>query len=195
MFSVVGASVFLPFLPMQPIQILANNLLYDIGQAAIPTDAVDAERIQEPRKWDLGELTRFILFIGPCSSIFDYSTYFLMLYVFNCWNVSTSEAAAHSQSLFQTGWFVESLLTQTLIIHVIRTNKIPFLQSRPSTFLLVTSAAIMAIGVALPFTPVGRYLGFIALPPLYWPYIAVTLFCYAVLTQTIKAWLLRHRWI
>jgi Mg2+-importing ATPase len=195
MFSVLGASVFVPFLPMRPIQILANNLLYDVGQAAIPTDDVDAERIREPRTWDIKELTRFILFIGPCSSIFDYSTYFLMLYVFNCWDVSTPAVAAHSESLFQTGWFVESLLTQTLIIHVIRTNKIPFLQSRPSAFLLVTSAAIMAVGVALPFTPLGRYLGFTALPALYWPYIAMTLLCYVLLTQRVKAWLLRHQWI
>jgi Mg2+-importing ATPase len=195
MFSVLGASVFVPFLPMRPIQILANNLLYDVGQAAIPTDTVDAERIQRPRTWDIKELTRFILFIGPCSSVFDYSTYFLMLYVFKCWDVSTPEAAAHSQSLFQTGWFVESLLTQTTIIHVIRTNKIPFLQSRASALLTVTSATIMAIGVALPFTPLGRYLGFTALPPLYWLYIAVTLFCYVLLTQAVKAWLLRHRWI
>jgi Mg2+-importing ATPase len=195
MFSVLGASVFVPFLPMLPIQILANNLLYDVGQAAIPTDAVDPERIQQPRTWDLTELTRFILFIGPCSSIFDYSTYFLMLYVFKCWNVSTPEAAAHSQSLFQTGWFVESLLTQTLIIHVIRTNKIPFLQSRPSSFLLLTSGVIMAIGVALPFTSLGRYLGFTALPALYWPYLALTLLGYVLLTQGVKAWLLRHHWI
>ncbi len=195
MFSVLGASVFVPFLPMRPIQILANNLLYDIGQAAIPTDAVDAERIQQPRTWDLKELTRFILFIGPCSSIFDYSTYFLMLYVFDCWNVATPEAAAHSESLFQTGWFVESLLTQTLVIHVIRTNKIPFLESRPSAFLLVTSAAIMAIGVALPFTPLGSYLGFTPLPTLYWPYIAMTLTGYVLLTQLVKAWLVRHHLI
>ncbi|HEX7603446.1 MAG TPA: magnesium-translocating P-type ATPase [Polyangiaceae bacterium] len=195
MFSVLGASVFVPFLPMRPIQILANNLLYDVGQTAIPTDAVDVERIQAPRAWDIKELTRFILFIGPCSSIFDYTTYFLMLYVFKCWNVSTPEAAAHSESLFQTGWFVESLLTQTLIIHVIRTNKIPFLQSRPSPFLLVTSVTIMAIGVVLPFTVLGRYLGFTALPPLYWPYLALTLLCYVVLTQGVKAWLLRLRWI
>ena len=195
MFSVLGASVFVPFLPMRPIQILANNLLYDIGQTAIPTDAVDVERIQKPRTWDIRELTRFILFIGPCSSVFDYSTYFLMLYVFKCWDVSTPLAAAHSQSLFQTGWFVESLLTQTLIIHVIRTNKIPFLQSRPSAFLLVTSVTTMAIGVALPFTPLGHYLGFMALPPLYWVYLGATLFCYVLLTQTVKAWLLRRRWI
>jgi Mg2+-importing ATPase len=195
MFSVLGASVFVPFLPMRPIQILANNLLYDVGQTAIPTDAVDVERIQRPRKWDIKELTRFILFIGPCSSIFDYSTYFLMLYVFKCWNVSTPEAAAHSASLFQTGWFVESLLTQTLIIHVIRTNKIPFLQSRPSVFLMVTSVTTMTIGVGLPFTPLGSYLGFTALPSVYWLYMAATLSCYLVLTQVVKAWLLRHRWI
>jgi Mg2+-importing ATPase len=195
MFSVLGASIFVPFLPMRPIQILANNLLYDIGQAAIPTDAVDVERIQRPRTWDIRELMRFILFIGPCSSIFDYSTYFLMLYVFKCWDVSTPETAAHSESLFQTGWFVESLLTQTLIIHVIRTNKIPFLQSRASAYLMVTSVATMAIAVALPFTPLGRYLGFIALPSLYWPYIAMTLLLYVVLTQGVKAWLLSRRWI
>jgi P-type Mg2+ transporter len=195
MFSVLGASAFVPFLPMRPIQILANNLLYDIGQAAIPTDAVDAERVQKPRAWDINELTRFILFIGPCSSVFDYSTFFLMLYVFECWDVSTPGVAAHSQSLFQTGWFVESLLTQTLIIHVIRTNKIPFLQSRPSASLMLTSLALMAVGVALPFTALGRYLGFTALPPLYWPYIALTLFLYVFLTQAVKAWLVRHAWI
>jgi len=195
MFSVLGASVFVPFLPMRPIQILANNLLYDIGQAAIPTDRVDDERVQAPHAWDIKELTRFILFIGPCSSIFDYSTFFLMLYVFRCWDVSTPAAAAHSQSLFQTGWFVESLLTQTLIIHIIRTNKIPFLQSRPSTALLVMSGLIMAIGVALPFTPLGRYLGFTRLPMLYWPYIGLTLLCYVLLTQTVKALLLRRGWI
>jgi Mg2+-importing ATPase len=195
MFSVLGASIFVPFLPMRPIQILANNLLYDIGQTAIPTDAVDVERIQSPRKWDVKELTRFILFIGPCSSIFDYSTYFLMLYVFKCWDVTTPAAAAHSASLFQTGWFVESLLTQTLIIHVIRTNKIPFFQSRASAFLMVTSVATMAIGVALPFTPLGPYLGFTALAPVYWLYMAATLSCYLVLTQLVKAWLLRRGWI
>ncbi len=125
MFSVLGASVFVPFLPMAPIQILANNLLYDISQTAIPTDDVDPEQVEKPRPWDIKQLTRFIVFIGPCSSIFDYTTFFMMLYLFGCWNVSTPEAAAHSASLFQTGWFVESLLTQTLIIHVIRTNRDP----------------------------------------------------------------------
>ncbi len=195
MFSVLGASVFVPFLPMAPIQILANNLLYDIGQTTIPTDDVDPEQVEKPRPWDIKRLTRFIVFIGPCSSIFDYTTYFMMLYVFNCWNVSTPAAAARSASLFQTGWFVESLLTQTLIIHIIRTNKIPFLQSRASWPMMVMSAVIMMAGIAIPFTSLGRSLGFTALPSLYWPLLAITLVCYAVLTQLVKMWLLRIRWI
>jgi len=111
---------------MSPVQILANNMLYDIGQTAIPTDAVDSERIVKPRTWDTKELTRFIVFIGPCSSIFDYTTYVLMLYVFKCRDVSTPAAAAHSQSLFQTGWFVESPLTQALIIHTFAPTRFLF---------------------------------------------------------------------
>ena len=195
MFSVLGASIFVPFLPMLPVQILANNILYDIGQTTIPTDAVDRERIVAPRRWDLGEITRFVLFIGPCSSLFDYTTYLMMLYVFHCWDVSTPQAAMHSASLFQTGWFVESLLTQTLIIHVIRTNKIPFLQSRSSLPVMITSLLVMAIGIAIPFSPVGRYLGFSVLPPLYWPLLAATLVCYVLLTQGVKMWLLHRNWI
>jgi Mg2+-importing ATPase len=195
MFSVLGASVFVPFLPMAPIQILANNLLYDVSQTAIPTDEVDPDQVEKPRPWDMKQLTRFILFIGPCSSLFDYTTYLMMLYVFNCWDTSTPDAAARSTSLFQTGWFVESLLTQTLIIHVIRTNKIPFLQSRASWPLRVTSSVIMALGIAIPLTPLGEYLGFMPLPPLYWPLLAISLLCYVVLTQVVKMWLLRKQWI
>jgi Mg2+-importing ATPase len=195
MFSVLGASAFVPFLPMAPIQILANNLLYDISQTAIPTDEVDPEQVEKPRPWDMKQLTRFILFIGPCSSIFDYTTFFMMLYFFNSWHTSTPETAAHSASLFQTGWFVESLLTQTLIIHIIRTNKIPFLQSRSSWPLIVMSAVIMLIGIALPFSPIGHYLGFTSLPPLYWPLLTLNLVGYVVLTQTVKTWLLRRKWI
>jgi Mg2+-importing ATPase len=195
MFSVLGASIFVPFLPMSPVQILANNLLYDMSQTAIPTDTVDGERIQKPRVWDIRELTRFIVFVGPCSSIFDYSTYLLMLYVFRCWDVATPASAAHSQSLFQTGWFVESLLTQTLIIHVIRTNKVPFLQSRASSLLTGTTIAVMAIGVAIPFSPLGPYLGFSRLPPSYWPFLVVTLVSYVLLTQGAKTLLLRRGWI
>ncbi len=188
MFSVLGASAILPFVPMAPIQILTNNLLYDFSQVPIPTDDVDPELIARPRPWSMSDLTRFILFIGPCSSIFDYTTYFMMLYVFRCWDPSRA-------SLFQTGWFVESLLTQTLIIHVIRTNKIPFLQSRASLPLMVTTAAIMLVGIWLPSSPLGPVLGMTPLPHLYWPIIALTLLAYMVLTQLVKAWLLRRRWI
>jgi len=195
MLSVLGASVLLPFLPMTPVQILANNLLYDLGQTAVPTDAVDAEQLERSRPWDIKELTRFIVFIGPCSSVFDYTTFYLMLRVFGCADVSTPAAAAHSQRLFQTGWFVESLLTQTLIIHVIRTRKVPFVQSRASGAVLATSAAIMAVGVTLPFTRLGGYLGFTAPPPMYWVYLAATLVCYVALTQAVKMWLMRRRWI
>jgi len=195
MFSVLGASVFVPFLPMLPIQILTNNLLYDLGQTTIPTDAVDVEQIQRPRPWNIKALTRFILFVGPCSSIFDYTTYLVMLYAFGCWDTSTAAARAQSASLFQTGWFVESLLTQTLIIHVIRTNKIPFVQSRASTPVLVVGLLIMAVGVGLSFSGAGRYLGFTELPSLYWPILALTLACYLALTQGVKMWLLRRRWI
>ncbi|HEX7476525.1 MAG TPA: magnesium-translocating P-type ATPase [Polyangiales bacterium] len=195
MFSVLGASIFVPFLPMLPVQILANNLLYDIGQTAIPTDHVDAERLQAPRAWDIKELTRFIVFIGPCSSVFDYSTFFLMLYVFGCWNVATPQAAAHSASLFQTGWFVESLLTQTVIIHIIRTNKLPFLQSRASWFVTLMSVFIVIVGVSIPFSPLGPYLGFSRLPSLYWPLLGLTLVGYMVLTQGVKMFILWRKWI
>ena len=195
MFSVLGASIFVPFLPMLPIQILTNNLLYDLGQTTIPTDAVDVEQIQRPRPWDIKALTRFILFIGPCSSLFDYTTYLVMLYVFHCWDTSTVQTAAHSASLFQSGWFVESLLTQTLIIHVIRTNKIPFLQSRASAPVIAMGLLIVAVGIGLPFSPVGSYLGFTPLPWLYWPLLLLTLTCYLLVTQGVKMWLLRRKWI
>ncbi|MDB5386102.1 MAG: mgtA 1 [Planctomycetaceae bacterium] len=195
MFSVLGASLFVPYLPMTPIQILANNMLYDFSQTAIPTDDVDPEQIEKPRPWDIRQLTRFIVFIGPCSSIFDYTTYFMMLYLFNCWDTSTPEAAAHSASVFQTGWFIESLLTQILIIHIIRTNKIPFLQSRSSWPLLATSICIILFGVAIPFTALGTYLGLTAPPLLYWPLLLLTLLSYVIVTQFVKMWLLRKKWI
>ncbi len=188
MFSVLGASAFLPFLPMAPIQVLTNNLLYDFSQVPIPADAVDEEQVIRPRPWNIGEIKRFILFIGPISSIFDYTTFFVMLYVFNCWDVSRA-------SLFQTGWFVESLMTQTLIIHVIRTNKIPFLQSRASLALTATTLSIMAFGMWLPYSPLAPALGFTHLPGMYWPILMLTLLGYLGLTQIIKVWLLRKQWI
>jgi Mg2+-importing ATPase len=195
MFSVLGASVLVPFLPMLPIQILSNNLLYDLGQTAIPTDDVDPEQVARPRPWNIRALGRFIALIGPCSSVFDYTTYFVMLHVFGCSDVSTPAAAAHSASLFQTGWFVESLLTQTLVIHVIRTDRLPFVQSRASWPVLAMGLAIMAIGVWLPASPLAGTLGFTPLPALYWPILAATLVCYLALTQAVKTLVLRRGWL
>jgi Mg2+-importing ATPase len=183
MFSVVGASAFLPFLPMLPIQVLTNNLLYDFSQTTIPTDNVDAEWLKKPRAWTIGKILRFILFIGPISSIFDYGTFFIMLYVFNCWN---------NPALFHTGWFVESLFTQTLIIHVIRTNKIPFFESRASWPLILASIIIVAVGAMLTVSPLAKTLGFVSLPPLYWLLLAIMLLGYAILTQGVKTWFIRR---
>ena len=188
MFSVLGASAFLPFLPMAPIQVLTNNLLYDFSQVPIPADAVDEEQVARPRPWNITEIRRFILFIGPISSVFDYTTFFVMLWMFNCWDPSHA-------SLFQTGWFVESLMTQTLIIHVIRTNKIPFLQSRASLPLTLTTLGVMAFGMWLPYSPLASALGLTHLPHLYWPILMLTLLSYMGLTQVIKVWLLRKHWI
>jgi Mg2+-importing ATPase len=195
MFSVLGASVFLPFLPMTPIQILTNTLLYDFSQVPIPTDNVDPEQIAKPRPWSMSEIARFIVFIGPCSSIFDYTTYFLMFWLITRWMGLPFSAEGPAASIFQTGWFVESLLTQTLIIHIIRTNRIPFIQSRASMPLTMMTLLIMGIGIALPYTPLAGPLGFSHLPPLYWPLLLATLACYMVLTQSVKVWLLRRKWI
>jgi len=184
MFSVVGASIMLPFLPMAPIQVLTNNLLYDFSQTAIPTDNVDEDYLLVPRRWDIGNIMKFMLFIGPISSIFDYVTYFTMIFAFGAWD---------NPALFQTGWFVESLLTQTLIIHIIRTAKIPFVESRASAALIATSLVICAVGIALPSTWVGGSLGFVPLPALYWPAVIAIIGCYAVLTHIIKSWFVR-RW-
>jgi Mg2+-importing ATPase len=183
MFSVVGASAFLPFLPMLPIQVLSTNLLYDFSQTTIPTDGVDAEWLTRPRQWTIGKILRFILILGPISSIFDYLTFFLMLYVFKCWN---------NPALFRTGWFVESLFTQTLIIHVIRTNKIPFIQSRASWPLTLTSLAIVAAGAWLTVSPLANTLGFVSLPPTFWLFLALMLLGYALLTQVVKTWFVRR---
>ncbi len=183
MFSVLGGSLFLPFIPMLPIQVLTNNLLYDFSQTAIPTDTVDEEWLAKPRKWAIGELRRFILYIGPISSIFDYLTFFIMLYIFKTWT---------NPELFHTGWFVESLFTQTLIIHVIRTNKIPFVQSRASKALIFTSLAIVAVGAWLPYSFLAPTLGFVPLPPLYWLLLLGMLVCYILLTQVVKTWFVRR---
>jgi P-type Mg2+ transporter len=209
MFSVVGASAWLPFLPMAPIQVLTNNLLYDFSQVPIPTDNVGPLQIAKPRPWNIGEIAKFIVFIGPISSIFDYTTYAMMWFVFKCDHLgltppaelaarfanATAPDATYAAALFHTGWFVESLMTQTLIVHVIRTNLIPFIQSRASWQLTATTAIIMAIAAYLPFSPLAGFLGFVPLPPLYWMLLLLTLVCYVALTQIVKVWLLRKSWI
>jgi Mg2+-importing ATPase len=208
MFSVLGASALFPFLPMLPIQVLTNNLLYDFSQVPIPTDNVSPDQIAKPHPWDIGEITRFILFIGPISSIFDYTTYGVMWFIFKCRQAGLApppELAAHfahadighsyQASLFQTGWFVESLMTQTLIIHVIRTRKIPFIQARASMPLTLTTIVIMAIAAWLPYSPLSLMLGLVPLPWLYWPILFATLLCYVVLTQLAKMWLISKKWL
>jgi P-type Mg2+ transporter len=190
MFSVVGGSYFLPFLPMAPIQVLVNNLLYDASQVGIPSDHVDPEYLLTPRKWNIGNIQRFMVQIGPISSIFDYATFFLMLYFFNCilFSAAGTSAAdkAYYEKLFHTGWFVESILTQTLIVHIIRTRKIPFFQSIASPFLLLTTAVVMAIGSWLPYSPFAHYLGLVPLPGIYWLWILLFLVSYSILTHFVK---------
>jgi Mg2+-importing ATPase len=184
MVSVLGASIFLPFLPMAPIQVLTNNLIYDFSQTTIPTDNVDDEYIALPRRWDIGNITKFMLFLGPISSIFDYVTYGTLIFVFGAWT---------NPPLFQTGWFVESLLTQTLIIHIIRTARIPFLQSRASNSLIVTTILVAGAGALLPYSPLSSTLGFVPLPALYWPAVVVIILGYCVLAHLVKSWFVR-RW-
>lgn len=179
MFSVVGASAFLPYLPMLPIQVLTNNLLYDFSQTTIPTDNVDAGWLIKPRKWAIGEIQRFILFIGPISSVFDYITFFILWHFFD---------GRNNPALFHTGWFVESLFTQTLVIHVIRTNRIPFIESRASLPLIATSVIIVTTGAWLTVSPLANTLGFVPLPAPYWLWLAGILVSYIALTQVVKNW-------
>jgi Mg2+-importing ATPase len=183
MFSVLGASAFLPFLPMLPIQILVNNLMYDFSQTAIPTDNVDDDIVKAPRRWRIDDIRRYIVWLGPVSSIFDYVTFFILLHVFNAWD---------NAALFQTGWFIESLLSQTLIVHVIRTDRIPFLQSRSSLALGMTTLAICAVGVWLPFSPLAASFGLVVPPAHYWGLIALVIFAYMCLAQIVKTWVVRR---
>ena len=196
MFSVIGASYLLPFLPMQPIQILTNNLLYDFSQTGIPTDNVDEELIARPLKWNINNIKRFMVFIGPISSIFDYATFALMWFVFHCSAFLDPSAGAMEKEslarLFQTGWFVESLLTQTLIVHIIRTKKLPFFGSRASFHMTMTTLIVMAIGVWLPYSPFAADLEMVPLPAAYWAWIAAFLLTYAVLTHLVKTWFFKR---
>ena len=196
MFSVVGAAYLLPFLPMQPIQILTNNLLYDFSQTGIPTDNVDPELVAKPLKWNIDNIKRFMVFIGPISSLFDYATFALMWFVFRASAFSDPATTASGQDslarLFQTGWFVESLLTQTLIVHIIRTRRIPFIGSRASAHMTFTTLAVMAVGVWLPYSPFAPSLGMVPLPAAYWAWIGVFLMTYGVLTHFVKTWFFKR---
>ncbi len=190
MFSVLAASAFLPFLPMLSIHLLIQNLLYDISQTAIPFDRMDKEFLLKPRRWDSSDLSRFMIFIGPISSIFDITTYLLMWFIFDC-------RSEEMQTLFQSGWFIEGLLSQTLIVHMIRTRRIPFIQSNAAWPLMLMTFSIMAIGIAIPFTSFGSYIGLMPLPLSYFPWLIATLLCYCILTQFIKMWYIRRfgKWL
>ena len=184
-FSVLIASIFLPFLPMLPIQLLVQNLLYDISQVSIPWDDVDKDYLKQPRKWDAGGIARFMIFIGPISSIFDIVTYLVMWHVFLA-------NAMERQSLFQSGWFIEGLLTQTLIVHMIRTQHVPFIESRAATPVILLTASIMAFGIFLPFSPLGAHLGMVPLPLSYFLWLTGILLSYCVLTQLVKTVYIRR---
>ena len=185
MFSMLGASLVLPFLPMLPLQILLNNLLYDFSQTGIPFDRVDADYLAKPRQWRLPQLRRFMLIVGPVSSLFDYVTFAVLWFVFGA-------NSPERQSLFQSGWFVESLLTQTLIVHIIRTSRIPFLQSNPAPLMALITLVVMAIGIAIPFTPIGPGLGLVPLPAAFFGWLVLILLAYACLTQLVKSWFVRR---
>jgi Mg2+-importing ATPase len=189
-FSVLVASIFLPFLPMLPIQLLVQNLLYDISQVSIPWDDVDRDYLKQPHRWDAGGIARFMVFIGPISSIFDIVTYLVM------WHVFLANSIEH-QSLFQSGWFIEGLLTQTLIVHMIRTQHVPFIESRAAAPVILLTATVMAFGIYLPFSPLGAHLGMVPLPLPYFGWLAAILISYCVLTQLVKVAYIRrfHQWL
>jgi len=189
-FSVLIASAFLPFLPMLPLQILVQNLLYDLSQLSIPFDRMDEEYLRHPRKWDAGDIGRFMVWIGPVSSVFDVTTFWLMWHYFGAHDV------AH-QSLFQSGWFIEGLLSQTLVVHMIRTRRVPFLQSVASAPVLALTGAIMVIGMLIPYSGLGTRIGMVPLPGIYFAWLALTLVSYCVLTQLMKTIYIRRygRWL
>ena len=180
MFSMAGASLFLPFLPMLPMQILLNNLLYDLAQITIPTDNVDQTYLQKPQRWDISLIRNFMLLIGPISSIFDFLTFYVLLHYFRT-----------NETQFHTGWFMESLATQTLVLFVIRTSGNPF-RSRPSRPLVATCLAVVAIGLYLPFSPLAGMLGFTAMPASFFAFLAVATAAYLWLVEIAKRRLLRR---
>jgi Mg2+-importing ATPase len=184
-FSVLVASAFIPFLPMLAIHLLIQNLMYDISQLSLPWDKMDKEFLRKPRKWDAKNIGRFMIWIGPTSSIFDITTYALMWFVFAANNVE-------HQALFQSGWFIEGLLSQTLVVHMLRTQKIPFIQSTAALPVLLTTGLVMALGIYIPFSPLGAWVGLQPLPWEYFPWLAGTLVSYCVVAQLMKGFYIRR---
>lgn len=184
-FSVLVASAFIPFLPMLAIHLLLQNLMYDISQLSLPWDKMDKEFLRKPRKWDAKNIGRFMLWVGPTSSIFDITTFALMWFVF-------SANTVEQQSLFQSGWFIEGLLSQTLVVHMLRTQKIPFIQSRAALPVMLMTGLVMAIGIYIPFSPLGHIVGLEPLPWSYFPWLAGTLLCYCIVAQMMKRFYIRR---
>jgi P-type Mg2+ transporter len=189
MFSVAGAAIFLPFLPMLPVQILLNNLLYDFSQSTITTDKVDDEYVERPKRWDIGFIRRFMVSLGPVSSIFDFLTFFTMLLVFiPIIPVALLSNPEYPQQLFQTAWFIESLCSQILVVFVIRTRRSPFWKSKPSKYLVISSVVIVAFALVLPLTPLGAIFGFVSPPPLFYGLLALLLGAYLMVAELVKRW-------
>ena len=180
MFSMAGGSLMLPFLPMRPVQILLNNLLYDVSEIAIPLDTVDEEYVRKPRQWDMKAIRNFMFVMGPISSLFDFLTFFVLLKVFHA-----------GEAMFQTGWFIESMATQVLVIFIIRTTKNPF-RSRPNGWLMTTSIAVVLIAAVLPLTPIGSYFGFVAPPPAFYGAVAAMAATYLIVVEAVKRWFYRR---
>lgn len=181
MFSVAGGSLFLPFLPMLPIQILLNNLMYDVSELSIPTDNVDKEYVATPKRMDIRYVRDFMLYFGPISSLFDFLTFFTMLFIFNA-----------TEPLFQTAWFLESLWTQTLVVYVIRTRRSPFFRSRPSKSMIIAGATIVGIALLLPYTPLGTLFRFVRLPDSFLMVLAVFVGSYLILVEALKRRFIRR---
>jgi Mg2+-importing ATPase len=180
MFSMAAATLFLPFLPMLPLQILLNNLMYDVSEITLPLDNVDAEDLAQPKHWDMNFIRNFMLTIGPISSLFDFLTFYLLVKLFDA-----------QESLFRTGWFMESIATQVLVIFVIRTRKNP-LRSNPNRWLVMTSVSVVIAAMLLPFTPVASYLGFSPLPMAFFGLLAVLLIAYLLAVEGGKQWFYRQ---
>jgi Mg2+-importing ATPase len=192
MFSAAGGSIFLAFLPMLPIQILLNNLLYDTSQTVMTTDNVDNEYIIRPKRWDISFIRRFMVTIGPVSSLFDFATFFTMIFIFGIpYGLSATgapSATLFQQGQFQTAWFIESLCSQTLVVLVIRTRKVPFYKSKPSKYLVAMLLAVISFAIIVPYTPLGAFFGFVPPPPAFYLALAGILGAYAVLAETVKKW-------